>query len=680
VSPLPTAYLTRIGPIDRGSSSSALYLALSADGERLATRSESPADDAAAIRGLAATLTTHAPWCAPELATVGAQLGFDIAELPPRAAEERAAAAYVASAPDHLFVGSAALRELCTAAAEYERAQPWTKLAILRRFRAKETIRVSNGNVLRVGELLLQVHAGRGPDGPRLHVEIEGGSPHSPSAGSPFRVEVTLASDPRWVADAVEDAYGAHFCPRITHMAEETLESVEDSHALLLAAAMRAAVDHMRGGSGCGRASAGFSFELEVDFATSIPLPPLPTGVGPWDLRVAGRLTAHALATQVPLPSYDDYVCVVLDRNDRQTETAMRHLDETAALVSSSLPEGFEDVYKTAVRVEHFFARWMRAEHMAKMLAHNTFFENELAPLLATAPPFALRVLLFGSHHCDAFFVDFSPLTVEAHRERARDEARLRETGAAEADDAMDASSPNGPREIAGTWRDGLAYLPKTLPNDWRVGERRADGALTIAADPLSVVVTAAREDGRRWVKVYFGEHPDGRPVTREEARGVYEKLVGCGRFTEMTLVPRDAERVSLVGARLFAAPLKAARPRSSVPFARSKKESAALIERAKKHLAEVVARVRDEGGVLRDYCVILDAKGPFAGQDGVIMTRDLIEKIFATPENDPLHIRARFEEPRPADECVVFVKHPDGIEEIHVSLESVQRVPEREA
>ena len=37
----------------------------------------------------------------------------------------------------------------------------------------------------------------------------------------------------------------------------------------------------------------------------------------------------------------------------------------------------------------------------------------------------------------------------------------------------------------------------------------------------------------------------------------------------------------------------------------------------------------------------------------------------FATKANDPYDIRGRFEAPRPAHECVVFVKHEDGIEEI---------------
>ena len=642
--PGPPAYLTRIGPIDRrDGDSNAIYLAIAADGERLASRTESPPDDAAAIRGLAATVTTDAPRCALELAEVGAQLGFDVGELPPRAAEERAFAAYLASAPDHLLVTPEAVRELCTAAAEYERAQPWTKLAILRRFLAKETIRVSNANVLREEELLLQIDAGHGPDGPRLHVEVEGDSWGSPSASSPFRVQVTLASDPAWVADAIDGAYGAHFCPRIAYMQAETLGVPDDSHALLLAAAMRAAVDRMRGGAGRGRASSGsLAFELEVDFATSIPLAPHPTGEGALDLRVVGRLTAHALATQVPLPYYDDYVCVVLDRDDPQTETAMEHLDETAAMVSGSLPDGFTKVYKTAITVENFFARWMRAEHMARMLAHNPLPENLIAALHEDLPPFALRVLLFGSHLCEAFFVNFSPLKVEAERERVRDQARLQETGEAEGEDATEAPSSGEPREVAGTWRDGLAYVPGTLPGDWRVGERRANGAVTIAAGSLSVVLAAERQDKRRWVKVYFGEHPEGRPVTRDEARGVYEKLVGCGRFTEMSLVPRDAESVSLAGARLFAAPLAIGRPRSAVP-SRTPSETAALVERAKVHLGEVIARVRDERGCLRDYCVLLDAKGPLGGKDGVIMTRD----------SDPADLRDARERPVPHSRAI---------------------------
>ena len=673
MSTLAPAYLTQLGPIERRNGpSSAIYLALGEGGEELARRTESPPDDAAGIRGLAASLPSHAPCCALDLAELGAQLGFEVRDLPPLVAEERATAAYLASAPDHLRLRPGTVRELCMAAADYERARPWTKLAIHRRFRAKETIRGSGG-VLCQRELLVQVHADGDPDGPRLQVE-------DASAARRAQVTVTLASDPAWVADAVEDAYGERFTPRIAYVEDERLLAPDDSHALLLAAAMRAAVDRMRGGAGHGRASSeSLAFEVDVEFATSIPEAPLPQGDTPSELRAVGRLMAASLAGQVPLPYYDDYVCVVLDQYDPQTETAMLHLDTTVAMLRGPLPEGFAGVYRTGITVEHFFARWMRAEHMAEMIEHNALPEESVAALRADLPPFALRVMSFGSHLCEAFFVDFAPLTVQAHRDRLRDEARHKETGGAEEEDAMDGPSSKEPTEVTGTWRDALVYLPASLPSDWSVGERNANGTSPIAAGPLSVVLAATRLGGRRWVKIYFPEHPLGRPVTREEARDVYEKLVGCGRFGEMNIVAGDAELVPLAGARVFAAAIAKARPRSAT-VERTESEVASLIERAKVRLSEVVARVRDEKRLMSDYCVILDAKGGLPGEDGVVMTRELIERIFTTPESDPFHIRARFEEPRPADECVVFVKHKDGIEEMHVSLEKVELRPEREA
>ncbi len=391
---------------------------------------------------------------------------------------------------------------------------------------------------------------------------------------------------------------------------------------------------------------------------------------------MAGRLTAHALAGKVPLPHYDDYVCVIVDQDDPQTPTVMDQLDLTAAMLKDSLSEGFAGVYTTAVSVEGFFARWMRADHMAEMLAHNALAEERLGALGAALPPFALRVLSFGSHHCEAFFVDFPLHTVRAHRDAARRPARLEETGG----DATNASSSEEPAGVAGGWRDPLAYLPAPLPGDWSVGARRADGALPIAAGPLSAVLVPKRADGRRHVSVYFPEHPAGRPVTREEARGTYERLVGCGRFTEMRpLFAEDAAHVSLVGGRLFVAPLEKTYPRSVVGK-RTAREQESLIARVQLHLGELVARVRVEKRLMSVYCVILDAKARPGDRDGVVMTRELIEKFFPTPEKDPFHIRARFEEPRPPDECVVFVKHKDGVEEIHVSLEAVERRPEREA
>jgi hypothetical protein len=77
------------------------------------------------------------------------------------------------------------------------------------------------------------------------------------------------------------------------------------------------------------------------------------------------------------------------------------------------------------------------------------------------------------------------------------------------------------------------------------------------------------------------------------------------------------------------------------------------------------------------DFCVILGAERlnpPL--EDGVIATREILAKLFPTKQNDRFDVRGRFEQPRPDHECVVFVRHEDGIEEIHVSLESVEAVP----
>ena len=176
---LPVAYLTRIGPVEGpDGASSATYVAITSDGEQLATRTESPPADDAAVRALAATVTTHASWCALDLATAGARLGLEVGDLPRRAAEERAFVAWMAAAGDLPRASAEAFTELCTAAAEYQSAQPWTKLAILRRFRARHTVRLDNGTVWLDEELLLRVHGSTGPDGPRLDLAIEIGRAH----------------------------------------------------------------------------------------------------------------------------------------------------------------------------------------------------------------------------------------------------------------------------------------------------------------------------------------------------------------------------------------------------------------------------------------------------------------------------------------------------------------------
>jgi hypothetical protein len=657
----PPAYLTHLRPLDRrGAESTAIYLAHADDGKRLATHSESPPNDAAALRALAAKLPNHTLHCALDLAEVGAPLGFEVHDLPPCAAEARAITAYLASAPDHLRVSPSAARELFAAAIDFWRARPWEKLAIFRRFHAK--LRRSVAKSLKTKELLLQVH--NEADGPRLHV--------SWYSHSFFRAHVRLSPDPPWVADAVKDGYGERFCPRIAFFEHGMLLVPDDTHALLLAAAMRAVVDRMREGDGRGRASSGSpTCELTVDFTKSIPEDLLEKSHS--NIDAATQLIAEALAAEAPLPYYDDYVCVVLDCRDAFVESWMEALDVTVATVTEP-PAGFEEVYRTCVRAERFMGRWMRADHMVRMIEHNARPEKLVAALTAALPPFALRVMFFSSYRSEAFFVEYRPRSAKDRRARNREEARAPIAD----DDDLDE-----PSDIAGTWRDPLEYVPDVLPAGWSVGERKDDGTVAITAGPISVVLEAALTNRWRSVRVYFREHPQGRPITRDEARSVCAKLVGCGRFTERNLVTEDAERLPLAGARLFVAPVAIERP-GTVRVKRTESELAALVERAKGPLSELTARVRDERRTMRDFCVLLDAKGPIVTSegtlDGVVLSREMIEETFVTPQNDPFQLRARFEEPRPWDECVVFVKHPEGIEEMCFSLEKVEWFAEREA
>jgi hypothetical protein len=141
-----------------------------------------------------------------------------------------------------------------------------------------------------------------------------------------------------------------------------------------------------------------------------------------------------------------------------------------------------------------------------------------------------------------------------------------------------------------------------------------------------------------------------------------------------------DEQPVPMLGMRAFEAPLAKDRPASKVPAKRTEEDLARLLERAKPLMAEAVAWARDAGRPLRDVCVLMDAKVKVGEREGVVMTRELVEKIFTSKAEDRFDVRGRFEEPRPESEFLLLVKHADGMEEIHVSLEGVTRVPEAKA
>ena len=167
-------------------------------------------------------------------------------------------------------------------------------------------------------ELDLRVHVqdGERPDGASLEIEDDGafsGIVHyAPGERAPLRLRVTLAGEPKYVAQAMEAAFGAYVYPRIAYMLGGRLMPPDESHALLLAAAMRAAASHVRGEAGEGRASSGaFEVLVRADFGDPRPAGPGPSRDTPEGQRAWARFVAHATAAQMPMPYYDGYVCVV---------------------------------------------------------------------------------------------------------------------------------------------------------------------------------------------------------------------------------------------------------------------------------------------------------------------------------------------------------------------------------
>jgi hypothetical protein len=684
--PLPLAYLTKVGPLDfRGGKVVAMYVAFSAEGETLATEVEAPPDDAKAVRKLVARLPTHAPCCALELAKVGAALGVEPRDLPPRVAAERAVVAYHALLAGHVGMGMDGPRELGAAGAEYLRAEPWEKLSSSVRYSAKGTFIDHASGRSDALPILLHVQDGDHPDGPSLQLdeslEVAMAADDTPDDAAPLRLRVTLASEPEWAADVFMDAFGVRFFPRVAFMLGGKLLPPDDSQAVLLAAALRATAAHASGG--IGRASSGTTEAIvEVDFTKELAAEGMPARDTPAGRRAWGRIVAHVLAATVPIPYHTGFACVVVDPTDATGLKVWAALEKMAAQPkkkTSRLHKEFDGVFDDFAQIEGLVGRWMPSLTMSQMFARE-LGDASAALVVENPPPVSLRVMYVGGGAFDSFHVDFDPKDTERLAAELA-ESRRAEKFIERGQQRRKVEPPAPPPAIEGTWRDGRTYLPDPLPADWTIGRRGEQGQLAVTAGGTTFDIGGARREGRRWVTLIFGARANTvKPISYDEARGVFEKLRGCGRFSEMQ-IEENGEALPTLGIRVFSAPITKVRQQSKVPETRSEEVQAALIERAKPHLGQVVAMAGDARRPISDFAVIMEAEVVKDGRpDGVVVTKELVAKIFASRENDPFDIRGRFEEPRPEHECVIFVKHADGIEEIAVSLESVEVGPEVDA
>jgi hypothetical protein len=293
-----------------------------------------------------------------------------------------------------------------------------------------------------------------------------------------------------------------------------------------------------------------------------------------------------------------------------------------------------------------------------------------------------VRVLEIAKGLRECYEIAYEPRELERARAELDDNRRLAKL--AERVEQARADAPPDPQPappFEGTWRDGRRYLPQELPDSWSIREIMAVGAhLVGVGDAFRFLIGVREQEDANLVTVLFHPHPDDKPVTNDETRDVLERLRGCGRFQEVAL-RIDGDIVPPAGRRVFAARLAKDRRVPMAARARSEEDQARLIERVKPLLGDVVARAHEERRPMRDFCVLIGAE-PSAKDpvDGVVATRELIAKLFGDAASDPYDIRGRFDEPRPEGECVVFVKHDDGIEEMHVSLEAVRVEPTSDA
>jgi hypothetical protein len=654
-------HVCKLAPLEARNESGALYLAF-VDGELADEISLTPADDARALSTVAerfATATERS--CSVALAATGVTLGFDPLDTPQPILEQRLECA-LALAERAEGWGVKTCLELVRAAKAFADAAPWKGWGPDDGIRARAVVED------RTIAFTLRLEGAEHPDGPALVLEDDGDAAGWAMAvwglgPAPVRMVVRLTDWPAFATEAMKDATAFSRFPHLTCQQGGALFDAADEEILAAAAAMRAAAAIGGGAQTPKGVSAVENVSVEVTLAGSKPSREERRSPADHDSRC--RLLAHEailreLEVDVPEP-LDDYVIVMLSKHTAAGREALQTL--LAASQGGELPFNAEGIAAT----------WLPSRVIAPVLKQSV--SDDPYKRFPGRRPASVRVVDYSTRRVQIYDLPYEPRA--AARARKLHEERR---GLAAALDLAAASVPRDARQPPreGTWRDPRRYLPDPVPEDWRVDDGDVSGSCIVymAGRKAFHVDPRGGEDGDPLVAVFFEPQAGGEPVSGDDAASILGQLRGTGRFVEMEMVV-EGERVPRAGYRVFGAPLEVKRRGSKGDVERTEQEVAELIERCKPALWDAVNMAYRDKRPLRDYCVVIGAQ-PSARDpvDGVVMTRALVWKYFPTPASDPFDLRGRFEERRSEDECVVFIMHDDGVEEMHVSLQDLQIAP----
>ena len=239
--------------------------------------------------------------------------------------------------------------------------------------------------------------------------------------------------------------------------------------------------------------------------------------------RALARMMASACITAVPDLPLEDVICAVIDEADDLARLVGRHIASSPREAYEPKPPG--SIY--ALLAPRTLVLEMRKELGPRLT------KSLKAPLAARR----MRVLLLAPRR--RHVIDVIP---------RRDAFRIEE------EEQGEQEAPT--RDVSGTWKDPVRYLPMPLPEEWSVGDYDRVGALrVVVGGRLRLDIGLVDMDGRRVMFVMARpQGGDGKPAD-DEVVGALDRLRHVrGGFKEMTeVIPEIPEMGGDASTRLFA-------------------------------------------------------------------------------------------------------------------------------
>ncbi len=240
--------------------------------------------------------------------------------------------------------------------------------------------------------------------------------------------------------------------------------------------------------------------------------------------RRLAQMMADGIAGALPSEVLEGLICLVMDDGDRLARVVGRHVAQGAGQAYQPQPHG--QVHA-------------RPAPLALVLGVRRELGDRLVKgLEAPLAPGKMRVLLLAPSQ--RHVIDVEPNL---------DHPGEWEEEIEEGEELSPKAKPRT-REVSGTWKDPVRYLPMPVPQDWVVGGYDRLGVLhVVVGGAIELYIGALEPKGGRALVVQVRRAAGDREVSDAEAGTLLEKLRNVGRgFEEI-----DEPEMVTEGSRMFA-------------------------------------------------------------------------------------------------------------------------------